>query len=138
MDDDDVELADARTTDRMQVIGRVSGHRAWSVEQKLVMLRDAFGPGGLVCASMDRHEITSGLLYTWRCRAMSGELAGTPQPMLPSFAEVRVADHPPVVRTTTPPSGAMETSRRIGIELRSGVKLSVDASVDVEKLGRVL
>ncbi len=69
---------------------------------------------------------------------MSGELAGTPRPALPAFAEVRVADHPPVMRTMTPPPTAIETPGRIGIELPSGVKLSVDASVDVEVLGRVL
>jgi len=38
------------------VINRVSGRRYWSVEQKLSMLRDAFGPGGGVRRAMDLHE----------------------------------------------------------------------------------
>jgi len=100
----------------MQVVGRVSGRRAWAVEQKLVMLRDAFGPGGSVRASMERHEITSGLLYTWRRQAMSGELAGTPRPALPSFAEVQVAGPSPVVVPMTVPSAPPEPPGRIGIE----------------------
>ncbi len=125
-------------TGRMQVVGRVSGRRAWTVEQKLVMLRDAFGPGGSVRGSMERHEITSGLLYTWRRQAMSGELAGTPRPALPSFAEVQITGHPPAVQAVASPPVSIDPPGRIGIELPSGVKLSVDASVDAEALGRVL
>lgn len=40
---------------RIAVVARVSGRRAWTVEQKLAMLRDAFGPRGSVRASVDRH-----------------------------------------------------------------------------------
>ena len=35
-----------RMTGRMTVIARVSGRRLWTVDQKLLMLRDAFGSGG--------------------------------------------------------------------------------------------
>ena len=35
-----------RMSSRITVIGRVSGRRFWTVEQKLAMLRDAFGSGG--------------------------------------------------------------------------------------------
>lgn len=130
-----------RMTGRMQVVVRVSGRRAWTVEQKLAILRDAFGPGGSVRATLERHEVSSGLVYTWRRQAMSGELAGTPRPALPVFAEVRVTDDGPV---TTPalmsPVLPLSTEPigRIGIELPSGIKLSVDASVDIDALGRVL
>lgn len=64
----------SRMTGRIEVIARVSGRRFWSVEQKLAMLRDAFGPGGSVRSAMERHEVTSGLLYTWRRNAMAGLL----------------------------------------------------------------
>ena len=48
------EVATGHTSDRMsgriEAVARGSGRRAWSVEQKLAMLRDAFGPGGSVRA----------------------------------------------------------------------------------------
>ena len=53
-------------TSRIEVAARVSGRRYWTVGQKLGMLRDAFGSGGSVRTAIERHEISSGLLHTWR------------------------------------------------------------------------
>lgn len=133
----------ARMTGRIEVIARVSGRRFWSVEQKLMMLRDAFGPGGSVRSAMERHEVTSGLLYTWRRKAMSGQLLDPPLKTLPgpvaepSFAEVRVVEAAAIPPPRLPPS-MPDTPGRIGIELPTGVRLSVDATVDADALGRVL
>src|SRR5438067_260623 len=79
-----------RMTTRIEVVGRVSGRRRWTVEQKLAILRDAFGPAGSVRSACERHEIGSGLIYTWRRQAMSGELTGIRAPALPVFAEVEI------------------------------------------------
>ena len=130
---------------RIEVVGQVSGRRAWTVDEKPGMLRDAFGPGGSVRASMERHAVTSGQLYTWRRQAMSGELASTPRlallgPVLeapPCFAEVHVTERLPAATAPFPPACTDEPGR-IGIELPSGVRLSVDAAVDAEALSRVL
>jgi transposase len=85
---------------------------------------------------MERHEVTSGLLYTWRRRAMSGQL-GAARPALPSFAEVRVAEPAMLSPVVSTPSAA-DAPGRIAIELPSGVRVSVDAAVDAEALARVL
>jgi transposase len=122
-------------TTRIEVVGRVSGRRRWTVEQKLAILRDAFGSGGSVRDACERHEVGSGQLYTWRRQAMSGELTGIQPPALPSFAEVEVAA--PLVPTMASPEPALP-SGQIGIELPSGVRLTVDAAVDVDALARVL
>jgi len=64
--------ASGRMTGRIEVVSRVSGRRKWTVEQKLAILRDAFGAAGSVRGAIERHEISSGLLYTCgatRCRA---------------------------------------------------------------------
>jgi transposase len=126
-------------TTRIEVIGRVSGRRRWTVEQKLAILRDAFGPEGSVRAACERHEVGSGLLYTWRRLAMSGELTGIKAPALPvsgpAFAEVEVSEPAvPVVPAFSPPGG----SGQIGIELPSGVRLTVDGAVDADALARVI
>ena len=133
-----------RMTGRMTVIARVSGRRRWTVEQKLAMLRDAFGSGGCVRTAMERHEVSSGQLYTWRHQAMSGELTGMAAPVLspalpgpmPCFAEVAIAE------TSAPPCVISEPAQvapsQIGIELSSGIKLTLDAGFDAEALARVL
>lgn len=121
-------------TTRIEVVGRISGRRRWTVEQKLAILRDAFGPDGSVRAACDRHEVGSGSIYTWRRQAMSGDLAGVRPPALPAFSEVEVAD--PVVRDVAPP--ASPRCGQIGIELPTGVRLTVDAMVDADALARVI
>jgi transposase len=138
-----------RMTGRIEVVSRVSGRRYWTVDQKLGMLRDAFGPGGSVRLAMDRHELTSGLLYTWRKQAMSGLLFDRPVAAVKmaepqEFAEVHLLEtdvqaEPALPEAALPclTSGGSPPGR-IGIELPSGVRVNVDAAVDAEALGRVL
>ena len=100
---------------------------------QLAILRDAFGCEGSVRSACERHEIGSGQLYTWRRLAMSGELTGTKRTALPSFAEVGVSEPSlPVV------SAPAQACGQIGIELPSGVKLTVDAGIDTDALARVI
>ncbi|EQB30010.1 IS66-like element accessory protein TnpA [Sphingobium ummariense] len=122
-------------TTRIEVVGRISGRRRWTVEQKLAILRDAFGSGGSVLDACERHEVGSGQIYTWRRQAMSGELTGVQLPALTSFAEVEVAGPP--MPATAPPEPTL-TCGQIGIELPSGVRLTVDGSVNTDALVRVL
>jgi transposase len=137
-----------RMTTRVEIIGRVSGRRRWTVEQKLSMLRDAFGSGGCVRTAMERHEVSSGQLYTWRNQAMSGELTGMAASVLPlpsqvlgpvpCFAEVAIAEVPPLLPAPVLSGPAQVPSGQIGIELSCGVKLMVDAGFDADALARVL
>lgn len=61
MDDMEQEETSAHTSGRMttriEVAARVSGRRYWTVEQKLAILRDAFGPDGSVRDACERHEV---------------------------------------------------------------------------------
>jgi transposase len=137
-------------TSRIEVIGRISGRRHWTVEQKLAMPRDAFGSDGRVRAAMERHEVSSGQLYTWRREAMSGALRSSVPVVRPAFAEVLVAEAAPIaeqppalsVPTSSLPSPPVAPSPcesgRICIELPSGIKLRIDAGVDTDALARVL
>jgi len=126
-----------RMSSRIEIVGRVSGRRHWTVEQKLAILRDAFGPEGSVRAATERHEVGSGAIYTWRRQAMSGVLTGNTRPAVSSFAEVQISE-PAAMLPVPPPAPAKVGSGQIGIELPSGVRLTVDASVDAEALSRVI
>ena len=135
---DEVEAPTSHMTGRMTVIARVSGRRFWTIEQKMAVLRDGFGPGGSRKLAMERHEITSGQLYSWRQQAMSGQLSGTPRLVSPPcFAEVALVEQPSAV-PTLPAAPPATSGSKIGIELPSGVKLSIDGDVDGEALARVL
>lgn len=80
IEDSASERASSHTSNRMssriEVVSRVSGRRRCTVDQKLAVLRDAFGPDGCVRTACERHDIGSGSIYTWRLQATSGELAG--------------------------------------------------------------
>lgn len=114
----------------VEVVGRVSGRRSWSDEEKLEILAEAFRPGVRVRDVLERREISSGLVYTWRKQARLGKL-GDIAPALPTFAEVCVAEVPA-------PQPATSTPGLICIELAGGVRVSVDGSVDAGALARVL
>lgn len=119
---------------RIEVVSRVSGRRRWTVEQKLAALRDAFGPEGCVRTACERHEVGSGSIYTWRRQAMSGELTGVRKPIEPTFAQVQISE--PLALPA--PTIAARSDGVIGIELPSGIKVSVDATVDADALSRVI
>ena len=86
---------------RIEIVGRVSGRRPWTVEQKLAILRDAFGPDGSVRAAVERHEVGSGAIYIWQHQAMSGPLSGVPGRPQTAYAEVRLRE-PPVMLSAPP------------------------------------
>ena len=122
-------LVTGHMSDRMSSrIAVVGGRRRWSVDQKLAILREAFGPDGSVSATCQRHAVGSGMLYTWRRQALAGDLTGAKRTSVPSFAEVEVSG----------PTTATAGSGQIGIELPSGVRLTVDAAVDADALARVM
>ena len=141
MSDEVVEGSSGHTTGRrsgwIEVVARISGRRHWTVEQKLAILRDAFGPNGSVRDTVERHDVGSGQLYTWRQQAMSGRLAAVTRPEVPAFAQVQIAQAEPVVPLLPAPFSP-EPMGKIGIELPSGIRLSVDAGGDAEALARVL
>ena len=45
--------------------------RTWTDEQKLASLDEAFGGSAVVADVARRHEISTGLLYTWRRNVMA-------------------------------------------------------------------
>ncbi len=138
-DDRTSSHATGHMTTRIEIVGRVLGRRRWTVEQKLAILRDAFGAGGSVRAAMERHDIGSGPIYVWRRQAMSGELTGVRPTALsvtgPAFTEVEISEP---VSAVAPALPVPQHCGQIGIELPSGVRLTVDTAVDADALARVI
>lgn len=119
---------------RVEIVG---GRRRWTAEQKLSMLADAFGPGGSVGQTCERHRIGSGQLYTWRRLAVNGQLGGI-------NSSGRALAAPAFVEASLDTGGSGRAvvnsakSGLIGIDLPTGVRLTVDAAVDADALARVL
>ena len=53
-------------------------------EDKRQILEEAFGPGGNVVDAARRHDVSSGLIYTWRAKARAS--------MIPGFVEAVIAE----------------------------------------------
>jgi transposase len=68
--------------------------RRWSDDQRLRILGEAFAPGASPTEVARRHEISTGLLYTWRKRLVThGAVPAFEEKCCPDFAEaVMIAD----------------------------------------------
>ena len=64
----------------------------------------------------------------------AAELAGVRKPIEPVFAEVQISEQPALPAPTL----AARSGSVIGIELPSGIRVSVDATVDADALSRVI
>jgi transposase len=145
-----------RTTarsERIEVITRGERRRAWATDQKREIAMESLAPGATAAEVARRHEISTGLLYTWRKQLLNGELGSAPR-ALPRFLRV---DAPPVRREEPPEpaSSAVEAAHGpapqlsslpdmsrlegvIEIALPSGVCVRIGARADVTVLRRVL
>jgi transposase len=126
----------------VEVVTRGERRRAWSADQKRLIVTEAMQPGATPAEVARRWGIGTGLLYTWRRQLLAGELGELPVPA-PMFAQVALA--PPAETTATlpdPPPGkpdaAPAVAGRMEIMLPSGATVRVGADVDGAALRRVL
>ena len=125
----------------VEVVTRGERRRAWSMEQKRLIVAEAMQPGVTPTEVARRWGIGTGLLYTWRQQFFAGELSEPPAPA-PAFVQVSLPPpvepeaappEPPVVKAgTAPATGQME------IVLPGGAVVRVGADVDGAALRRVL
>lgn len=92
--------------------------RRWTDEQRLQILTEAFAPGACPTEVARRHEVSTGLLYTWRKKLSVGVVAPVSAAVgCPGFAEaVIVDDH----TAATPVAGAA-----LVIELARGRRITI-------------
>ena len=114
--------------ERVEIVGE-RRRRGWSDEDKLRFVAETYEPGASVSAVARRHDLSPGLLFTWRRMAEGrSSRAAEPITMLP----VHVAE------PARPPRGRPPRAARMEIGLPGGIKLKVDSGVDPQALAAVI
>lgn len=124
------------------MIARGERRRAWSADQKRLIVSEAMQPGAMPAEVARRWGIGTGLLYTWRRQLLAGDFGEPPVPA-PVFAQVTLA--PATEPQAVPPDpmtpsshAALAMPGRMEITLPGGAVVCVGADVDCAALRRVL
>jgi transposase len=111
-----------------EILTQPERRRRWTSEQKLALVAESLRPGASPTQVARRYGISTGLLYTWRHLARSGELA-----MVPATAQFV----PVEIVSEAPPAGDGAAGIMV-IELPGERRVRVDRHVDADALRRVL
>jgi transposase len=72
---------------QMTVFGGPERRRRWSDEERLQILAEAFAPGAFVAQVARRHDVSTGLIYTWRRKLRRRAAEVDAPPPVAGFAE---------------------------------------------------
>lgn len=115
--------------EQIEVRVRRERRRRWTPMDKLRIVEEAFAPGAVAKRVAERHEISTGLLFTWRRQLMVDASA--------RFQPVQlIAD--PAVAPAAPSDPTPCRDGKIEIEMRSGVRVRVGHGADLKVLRGVL
>jgi transposase len=103
--------------------------RRWSDESRARILEEAFAPGACVADVARRHDVSTGLLYTWR-QKLRRTLAVPSFSQAPGFVEAVVSDAPDVA--------AMSGAAAVVIEMASGGRVHISATTPPGLVSAVL
>ena len=103
--------------DTIEIISGRERRRRWSAEDKLRLVSASHEPGACVKQVAVSHDVTPGLLFTWRRLAREGKLTRSPMAM---FLPVRTADPAPVQVSEPRERFAPRAAGQIEIELKDG------------------
>lgn len=138
---------------RIEVITRTERRRKYSPAERDAIMREADAPDVTVREVAKRHDIAESLIYSWRtARRQAEKFAGEALTFIsygtvPEGAVTTVPHTPPARADPVPTMPVTEELTRphpgarpgeIGIDLPSGVRLSVDSYVNEKALARVL
>jgi transposase len=89
--------------------------RRWSEEERLQILSEAFAPGARVADVCRRHDVSSGLIYTWRRKLLdagAAQEADVPEALsAPVFAEAVLEENAAATSTVEPPAMIIDLPR---------------------------
>jgi transposase len=114
--------------------GRGGRRRRYSADEKRRLIAATLEPGASVAAVARAHGLNSNMLFNWRRQAQrdAAPPAGSAAELIPLGV---------IGPAVVPPAAGGSADRPVGrieIELTSGIRLRVDASVEVPALRRVL
>jgi transposase len=110
--------------------------RRYSAEEKQRLIAATLAPGASVAAVARAHGLNANLLFNWRRQARRADAAVPATSNAAAFVPVGVIG--PAVPPPATGGAADRPVGRIEIELTTGVRLRVDASVELPALRRVL
>jgi len=115
--------------EQIEVRVRRERRRRWSPAEKLRIVQETLAPGAITKRVAERHDIGTGLLFTWRRQMMAG--AGT------GFLPVQVAPNPDMAPAapSRPVSGG---DGMIEVAMPNGVRVRAGHGVDLKVLRGVL
>jgi transposase len=133
MDDSTPDGSKRRVNERIDIRVGVERRRRWGREDKLRIVRESLAPNAVVTEVARRHEIGSGLLYTWRKQALAGLLGGFVPVRIVANAEESTLPAIEKANDSTGEETKPAVARSCGlIEVvwPNGIVVRVDADVD--------
>lgn len=115
---------------QVTVFGGPARRRRWSDEERVQILGEAFAPGALVAQVARRHDVSTGLIYTWRRNLRRRAVASDAPAVVSGFAEAIVVDELPAEL----PAG----HAAIVVELPGGSRVSIFGSAPPSVAAAVL
>jgi transposase len=126
----------------MEIITGVERRRRWRCEEKLRIVAEVERPGASFADVARRHEVSRGLLWSWRRQVRAGALAPEPMPMFVPVQITAEAPSPDRLALSSPCStvskAAPAEAERIEIALPDGTCIRVGADVGLVALRRVM
>jgi len=114
--------------ERIELRVRRERRRRWTLDDKLRILQEAFAPGVVAKQVAERHEISTGLLFTWRRQLTAGGPAGF-MPMQLISSELDAPASGPASSSSPGP---------IEIDMPNGARVRAGQGADLKVLRAVL
>ena len=117
--------------------------RSWPVAEKQRIVAETLVPGASVSVVARRHDVNANQVFKWRRELAAADRVALPGPAcefvpIGVFADVEGKVGAAAQGDDGRPDAPAPRSGLMDIELRAGVCVRVDASVDERALGRVL
>ena len=136
MDDSAPAGSKRSVNERIDVRVGVERRRRWGREDKLRIVQESLAPNVVVTEVARRHEISTGLLYTWRKQALAGLLGGFMPVRIVANGEANALSAIEAGEEMKPVMG--RSPGLIEVALPNGIVVRVDADVDERALRSVV